>query len=113
MPRRARMSPTEFLVLMAIVGILISILIPNLKQARERELAARRQAVETRAADSREVDGQLNTIEVSEVSQNARHRPPEEFVAPLARLVPVAAGVFFVVFFLSRLRRQTSRRSEL
>ncbi|MBN1459159.1 MAG: hypothetical protein JXA57_06455 [Armatimonadetes bacterium] len=113
MPRRARMTPTEFLVLMAIVGILISILIPNLKQARQRELAARRHAVQPTAADSRDVDGQLNTIEVSEVSQNARHRPPEQFIAPFARLLPLAAGVFFVIFFLSRLRRQMSRRSEL
>lgn len=112
MPRRARMTPIEFLVLMAIVGILLSIIIPNLTQARRRELAARRHAVQTRTADSREVDGQLNTIEVSEVSQNTPHRNPEEFLTPFARLVPLAVLVFFVVFVLSRLRRQMSGRSE-
>jgi len=112
MPRRAKMTPVEFLIIMAMVGIFISILIPNLTQARRRELAARREAARAPAEDSSAVDGQLNTIEVSEVSQNGERRAPEQFIVPLVRLIPLAAAVLFVIVALSRLRRQMPRRSE-
>jgi type II secretory pathway pseudopilin PulG len=112
MSRRGKMTPIEFLILMAIVGILISIILPGLSQARRRELAARRHGVQDPALDSRAADGQLNTIEVSEVAQNEPTQGPEQYIAPVVRLLPLAAAAFFVFLVLTRLRRQMSERSE-
>ena len=106
MPRRQKLSPVEVLILMAILGILFSIIMPNIERAKRQAQRARRAPVVERTMG----EGQLNTIEVSELSQSAERGRPERSVGGLARFVPVILGLAAVVVFLNWVHQQKTRR---
>jgi hypothetical protein len=119
MPARKKMTPVEVLILFAILGILASIALPAMNQAQQRsrgrgvEKSRSRTAVSTPPLfDSSHLgsDGQLNTIEVSELSQNAERGRPQRAIGGPARFVPLILGITAVFVFLNWVRRQAARR---
>ena len=108
MPPRKQMSMIELMIIMAIVGILAAILIPGLKQAKERAQTAGTPA----ARQQVEPDGQLNTIEVSEVSPTADHDVAEEWKRVIAPLLPLAFTAIVTAVILISVRRQMSRHAK-
>jgi uncharacterized membrane protein len=107
MPRRQKLSPVEVLILMAILGILFSIIMPNIERAKRQAQRARRAPVVERTMG----EGQLNTIEVSELSRPAERHSPMQWVGVLLGLAPVIFAVVVIFTIFSRLRRQMSRRA--
>jgi hypothetical protein len=111
MSARKKMTPVEMLVLFAILGILASIALPAMNQAQRRarhaQQAARELPVPHPAAAS---DGQLNTIEVSELSQSAERGRPDRPIGGSGRFVPVILGITAVFVFLNWVRQQATRR---
>ncbi|UCC67899.1 MAG: hypothetical protein JSV79_12410 [Armatimonadota bacterium] len=108
MPPRKQMSLIELMIIMAIVGILAAILIPGLKQAKQRTETAPTPG----ARQQVEPDGQLNTIEVSEVSPTADHDVAEEWKRVVGPLVPLAFTAVVVAAILISVRRQMSRNAK-
>jgi len=111
MPARQKMTPVEVMILLAILGILASIALPAMKQAQGRvrhvQRAARQYSAPRAASAS---DGQLNTIEVSELSRDSERAHPEQWVGALIGLLPVVVAVAFIYVFVKRLRQQVTRR---
>jgi len=112
MPARQRMTLIEFLIVMAIFGILAAIAIPAMEQARQRARAARSGAGQAPAFTAVSPDGQLNTIEVSELARDGDRARPEQFIGVVIGLVPVVVGVAIIYAIVSRLKRQMARRVE-
>ena len=107
MPRRQQMTLVELMVVMAILGILAAIVLPAFSQAKQRAQGRR----DTAARAPASVDGQFNTIEVSELSESAERTTPNplgRLIAPLLPLAFVAAVIFII---LSAARHQMSRRA--
>ena len=113
MPARQKPTIVEIMIMVAILGILASIVIPGLEQAKRRaHSSGPRVAPTSRVADQPSaVDGQLNTIEVSELSQNEQQPRPEQYVGVFTNLIPIIISVLVVWFMLTRFRQQMSRRA--
>lgn len=111
MPAHKRLNVVEFIVVVAFIAILASILFPMFERAKQR---AAQEAGETAAPQPAPTpDGLLNTIEVSDVSEDARSErsKPENYLAPLGAVVPLAVvGAAALVLFL-RFRRRRRRRA--
>ena len=111
----ARQKPNiiEILVMLAILGILAAIVLPGLEQAKRRAQAPGRglppgaHAAQQPSA----VDGQFNTIEVSELSQSSEQPRPEQYIGVFAGLIPVIIAVLVIWFMLTRFRQQMFRRA--
>ena len=113
MPARQKPTIVEIMIVVAILGILASIVIPGLEQAKRRaHSSGPRVTPGSRVADQPSAsDGQLNTIEVSELSQNNQQPPPEQYIGVVVNLIPVVISVLVVWFILNRFRQQMSRRA--
>jgi len=113
MPARQKPTIVEIMIMVAILGILASIVIPGLEQAKRRAHSSGPRVVPTsRVADQPSAsDGQLNTIEVSELSQNTEQPRPEQYIGVVVGLIPIVISVLVVWFMLNRFRRQMSRRA--
>ncbi|HUU55518.1 MAG TPA: hypothetical protein VMY87_11420 [Armatimonadota bacterium] len=113
MPARQKPTIIEIMIMVAILGILAAIVLPGLEQAKQRAHSpGPRVAPSSRIADQPSaVDGQLNTIEVSELSQSDQEPRPEQYIGVVVRLIPVVMSVLVVWFILNRFRQQMSRRA--
>lgn len=111
MPRRQKPNLIEFLIIVAILGILAAIAIPAMEQARQRSLPSAERAGQAHdvAGGAEAFDGQLNTIEVPEVSQGRNGGNPGRGVGVLIGLVPVILPVVIAVIIFGRVGRQLSR----
>ena len=108
MPARKQMNMVEMMIVMAIVGIIAAIVLPNLKQAKQRAQAARNGP----AQQAVEPDGQLNTIEVSELSETADRGSPDQWGRALAPLFPLAFIAAIIVAIFVAMRRQMSHNAK-
>lgn len=110
MPRQQKPSLIELLIIVAILGILAAIVLPAMEQARRRSLSSGDRAGQARDVAERPeaFDGQLNTIEVPEVSQGRNGGNPGRAVGVLIGLVPVILPVVVVLIIFGRVRRQLS-----
>jgi competence protein ComGC len=113
MPARQKPTIVEIMIMVAILGILAAIVIPGLEQAKRRaHSSGPRVAPSNRMADQPSAsDGQLNTIEVSELSENTQQPRPEQYIGVVVGLIPLVISVLVVWFILNRLRQQMSRRA--
>jgi len=113
MPARQKPTLVEIMIMVAILGILAAIVLPGLEQAKRRaQSGGRPMAPSSPMADQPSaLDGQLNTIEVSELSQNTQQPRPEQYVGVVVGAIPIVISVLVVWFILNRLRRQMSRRA--
>jgi len=105
---RKQMTMVELMIVMAIVGILAAVVLPALKQAKDRARAGRAPAVQRPV----EPDGQLNTIEVSELSKSAERSSPDQWARGLAPLFPLAFIAAIIVIIFVAMRRRMSRNAE-
>ena len=113
MPARQKPTLVEIMIMVAILGILAAIVIPAMEQAKRRAQTAGRRAAQSGpvAQQPSSADGQLNTIEVSELSQNTERERPEQYIGVVVGLIPIVISVLVVWFILNRLRQQMSRRA--
>jgi len=113
MPARQKPTLVEIMIMVAILGILAAIVLPGLEQAKRRAQASGRQSAQSSYAAQQPsaADGQLNTIEISELSQNNQEPRPEQYVGVFTNLIPIIISVLVVWFILTRLRQQMSRRA--
>ncbi len=106
MPPQKRLNIQELFVVMAIIGTLAAVVIPSIKQGKDRARAARaappQQAVEP--------DGQLNTIEISDYADDVDRGGQEDWTKVVAPLLPLAFMAVVAAVVIVALRRQTSRR---
>ncbi len=110
MPRRQKPTLVEFLIIVAILGILAAIVMPALQQARQRSLASRDRVNQSYdvAQEPTAADGQPNTIEVSELSQSRESSGPAEHLGALFAVFPIIVGAALMLIIFGRLRRQMS-----
>jgi prepilin-type N-terminal cleavage/methylation domain-containing protein len=102
------MTMIELMIVIAIVGILAAILIPSIKQAQDRARGQRTAEAERRALPP---DGQLNTIELSEVSAAADEQTPDRWSRSLTPFIPLAFVAAIAAIVIAAARRQMSRRA--
>ena len=102
MPARKKLSLVEIMILMAIVGILFSIMMPNVERAKRRAEAQRR----TTTVQPTSSEGQLNTIEVSEGSKSVERHNPLRWLGVLIGLAPIIIAAAVITAIFKRLRRQ-------
>lgn len=107
MPRRKKLSSVEVLILMAILGILFSIIMPSAERAKRQAQRARSAPVVERTTG----EGQLNTIEVSELSERVHRHNPMQWFGVLLGLAPVIFAMVVIFTIFGRLRRRMSRRA--
>lgn len=110
MPRRQKLTLVELLIIIAILGILAAIVMPAFQQARQRSLASRGRVNQSydMAQQPSGADGQLNTIEVSELSQSREGRGPAQHLGALFAVLPILVAAAVMVIIFGRLRRQMS-----
>jgi hypothetical protein len=110
MPRRQKPSLIELLVIVSILGILAAIVIPAMEQARQRPPSSGERVGQAHdvAGGPEGFDGQLNTIEVPELSQGRDGGSPGRAIGVLIGLVPVILPVVVVLIIFGRVRRQLS-----
>ena len=113
MPARQKPNLIEIMVMVAILGILAAIVIPGLEQAKQRARSSARPSDRSghAAQEPSAVDGQLNTIEVSELSQTDQQPRPEQYIGAFRHFIPLIVLALSIWFVLSRLRRQMSGRA--
>jgi len=97
----------EWLIVMAILGILASIALPQLQRATQRP--ANRGAVE-RQAEPLPPDGQLNVIEPPEGSEAADERGSDRGRGGSGRAFPIVVGIVIAIMVLRRLQRRGAGR---
>ena len=112
MPARQKPKIIEIMIMVAILGILAAI-VAGMEQAKQRAHSPGRRVAQGGhvGQDPSAADGQLNTIELSELSQNEQQPRPEQYVGVFTNLIPIIISVLVVWFILSRFRRQMSRRA--
>jgi len=108
MPRRQRMTLIELMIVVAILGILAAIVLPSLKQAKNRARADRAAEAARQAIPP---DGQLNTIELSEATAAAERQTPDQWSRALAPFLPLAFVAAITAIVIAAARRQMSRRA--
>ncbi len=110
MPRRQKLTLVELLIIVAILGILAAIVMPALYQAQQRSLSSRSRASQSydSAQERSAADGQLNTIEVSELSQSRESNGPAQHLGALFAVLPIIVGAALLLIVFGRLRRQMS-----
>ena len=121
MPRRQRkLTLVEGLTMLAILGILMSVMSPARKQAQRRNYRAGRSTAQYAPARGPSVaplpqssDGQLNTIRVSELSQGAKRGDSGAWLKVALGLVPVIISIAMIAVIFHRFREQMTRRRPL
>lgn len=108
MPARHKISLIELMIIAAIVGILISIIVPASQQARLRARGRANTALQP-PGPSVAPDGQLNTIEVSELSEHAERRPGVNWVRMITGVIPALFPAIFAIVVIIRFRKQLAR----
>jgi len=103
--RRARMTVVERLVVLAILGILLSVVLPAMQRA-GRQTKRHAPAAPAVAPSGQEPAGQLNTVEVSDAAQEREKESPSDAAAravgPAVRLAVLVVVVAVVVNVLRR-----------
>ncbi len=84
------------MIVIAIVGIIISIMAPQMDQARRRARAQQQATVERGDSRSAAGEGQLNTIEVSELGQSAKRHDPGRWVGAVVALAPIIITITMI-----------------
>jgi len=109
MPRpKQRMTAVERLIVLAIIGILLSIVMPNLQRAKRQHPRARPSGARvTQHGD--ESAGQLNTIEVTDVSRSRKQGGPAASGRAIRSLVRVALIAIAVIALVNAYRRRFLR----
>ena len=106
--RRARMTVVERLVVLAILGILLSVVLPAMQRAgkQTKRHAPAAAAAPGVARPGQEPAGQLNTVEVSDAAQEREKESPSDAAAravgPAVRLAVLVVVVAVVVNVLRR-----------
>jgi competence protein ComGC len=113
MPARQKPTLVEIMIMVAILGILAAIVLPGLEKAKRRAHSPGPPVAPSSGMADQPIaaDGQLNTIEVSELSQNEQQPRPEQYVGVFTNLIPIIISVLVVWFMLTRFRQQMSRRA--
>jgi len=114
MPRRKRnTTAVEKLIGIAIMGILFSVVMPNLQRTQRRARTAQpRRAAPTARQQRPEPAGQLNTIEVGENASRTHQASPESMarlIGSMLRFVIVAAVALIVILTI---RQGRPKRAE-
>jgi hypothetical protein len=112
MPRsKQRMTAVEKLIVLAIIGILLSILMPNLQRAR-RPVSRARPAAHAVSRRGHEPAGQLNTIKVTELSGGRRREGPQASTRGLGTVLRTALSVVAIIAVISGYRRYLTKRAQ-
>jgi len=104
-------SPHERMIIVAVIGILMSVILPNLQRA-ARRASTTRPRTSTRAVDrysASEPAGQLNPIEVSRTTTagpGSNRGSPAHVLGVLVRLFVVAAIVMIAAVAIMRRAQQ-------
>jgi Tfp pilus assembly protein PilE len=114
MPRRKKNATAiEKLIGIAIMGILFSVVMPNLQRTQKRTRTAQPRRAAPMARQQRpEPAGRLNTIEVGENASRSRRTSPENVarvIGSLLRFVIVAAVALIVILAI---RQGRTKRAE-
>ncbi len=107
MPSRKRMTTVEWMIVMAILGILASIALPQLQRTSQH--AARRSTAQTRA-EAPQPDGQLNVIEPPEASEGSGQSGPGRSGEGGGRAFPIVVAIVIAIMVLRRLHRRGVQR---
>jgi len=114
MPKRKRnMTPVERIIVVAILGILMSIILPNLQRTSRRSRAAPpQQSPPIFGRQSRsQPAGQLNTIEISQTTSRGARSSPEHVarvIGGVLRLI-ILVGVVLILVIAARQNRRRAQ----
>ena len=109
MPQRKQMSLVEVMIMIAVLGIIVSIALPAMKRgARRAGHMVGAPAVGAPAA----ADGQLNVIEVSDEASKPNRVLPAGWARGVGALLPLILFVAVFAIITLAARRQMSRRAE-
>ena len=102
MPKPKRnMTPVERIIVVAILGILMSIILPNLQRTsrRARGVHQRRPAPVVSRQHRTEPAGRLNTIEVNETANRTMRSSPDRLVrlAGIVLRLVILGGVILII----------------
>jgi hypothetical protein len=105
------------MIIMAMLGIFLSIVAPSLNRAKDAARSAGRPPVaSSHEPSARTPEGNLSPIEVSEYSQNSEPARPEQYVGRLfgglAFWLPLLFFIFAVWMIYSQFRRRAKGRAE-
>lgn len=101
MPQPKQINLVEILVILAIVGILAAIMLPVMQQAKRNAPVA----TTTEAEDS-EPAGQLNMIEISELSKEEAPKEPEDVARLVTSAFPIIVAVIVALVMIHGLRQK-------
>jgi len=94
--RRQKLSLIEVMVIMAMLGIFLSIVAPSLERAKKSARSAGRPPAAARSHEpsARTPEGNLSPIEASEYSQNSPPKDPEQYIGRTFGWIPL---IFFII----------------